>query len=157
MPVFSSGEFIRRCDRVILSHCDKVTLSHCHIVTGPPARDDGYVENRVVGVRLHEPVHRDQRRGERQASTWRSRWWWRWVRVWDFSTCSTSSECVVGPVIHLVEPVRRVWKFPLKDPSFQVIAKHRLSDRYLIVRKTNRIVGIPQIEVEGNTPHYNQP
>ena len=73
------------------------------------------------------------------------------------STCSTSSECVVGPVIHLVEPVRRVWKFPLKDPSFQVIAKHRLSDRYLIVRKTNRIVGIPQIEVEGNTPHYDQP
>ena len=74
-----------------------------------------------------------------------------------FFTCSTSSECVVGPVIHLVEPVRRVWKFPLKDPSFQVIAKHRLSDRYLIVRKTDRIVGIPQIEVEGNTPHYDQP
>ena len=74
-----------------------------------------------------------------------------------FSTCSTSSECVVGPVIHLVEPVRRVWKFPLKHPSFQVIAKHRLSDRHLIVRKTDRIVGIPQIEVEGNTPHYDQP
>ena len=73
------------------------------------------------------------------------------------STCSTSSECVVGPVVHLVEPVRRVWKFPLKDPSFQVLAKHWLPDRYLIVRKTNRIVGIPQIEVEGNTPHYDQP
>ena len=81
MPVFSSCEFDRRsdivtlshCDRVTLLHCDRVTLSHC-IVTGSPARDDGYVENRVVGVRFHEPVHRDQRRGEREASTWRSRW-----------------------------------------------------------------------------------
>ena len=71
-----------------------------------------------------------------------------------FSTCSTSSECVVGPVIHLVEPVRRVWKFPLKDRSH---CKTPVSDRYLIVRKTYRIVGIPQIEVEGNTPHYDQP
>ena len=133
---------------VTLSHCDRVTCEGRRICWEPSGRCSlpwtrapRSEERRTLGFDLEIEVVMKQR----------------WVRVWDFSTCSTSSECVVGPVIHLVEPVRRVWKFPLKDPSFQGIAKHRLSDRYLIVRETDRIVGIPQIEVEGNTPHYDQP
>ena len=56
---------------------DKCKTTHNIVI---PAWYDWYVEDRVVSVCLHEPVHWDQRRRESQTSTWSSIWWiWSWI------------------------------------------------------------------------------
>ena len=48
------------------------------------------------------------------------------------TTSSTSPECVVCPIIHLVEPVSRVWELPLENMEFfPSVAADTLNDTLL--------------------------